>query len=56
MKARYTVQDWTSDNAIHFSTNNIHEAREMVADAASIGLNPNTTYIWDRQLANRVSA
>ncbi len=49
--ARYTIQDWTSENAVQFSTNNIHEAREMVAQAASLGLNPNTTYIWDRQLA-----
>jgi len=56
MKTRYSIQDWTSENAVQFSTNNIHEAREMVAQAASLGLNPNTTYIWDRQLACPVVA
>lgn len=56
MRTRYTIQDWTSDTAVQFSTNNIHEAREMVADAASLGLNPKTTYIWDRQAACPVVA
>jgi hypothetical protein len=51
MRTRYTIQDWTSENAVQFFTNNIHEAREMLAQAAFLGLNPNTTYIWDRQLA-----
>jgi hypothetical protein len=51
MRTRYTIQDWTSENAVQFFTNNIHEACEMLAQAAFLGLNPDTTYIWDRQLA-----
>jgi hypothetical protein len=32
---------------VEFRTNNIHEAREMLADAASLGFNPASTFIWD---------
>lgn len=55
-QTRYEVIDWMGEPSNIYLTNNIHEAREIAANAASLGFNPSTTFIWDRLLTKQAAA